>query len=251
MFLVTGAVLLTVGYVLVRHNLRARPNFGAVRHELGLPAVPRVLHAAARLRPGLLEYRAVARGRQGQFASDTLHRLLIEYVVALVVMTAISVAAGWVLAGRALAPLRAITATARRVSGENLGERIDLTVLPTSSRSWRTRSTGCSSGSMRRSPASGDFVANASHELRTPLAIMRTEVDVALADPNASVAELRAMGEAVRETVDRSEGLIEALLLLARSEATSGREEPIDLAELAGGLHHRPAGAVRAVPGSP
>jgi hypothetical protein len=77
------------------------------------------------------------------------------------------------------------------------------------------------------------FVANASHELRTPLAIMRTEVDVALADPVASREELRTMGEAVRETIDRSEGLIEALLMLARSEAISGREDRVDLTELA------------------
>ena len=77
------------------------------------------------------------------------------------------------------------------------------------------------------------FVANASHELRTPLAIMRTEVDVALADLGASTGELRGMGEAVRETIDRCERLIESLLMLARSEAATGREEPTDLAALA------------------
>ena len=77
------------------------------------------------------------------------------------------------------------------------------------------------------------FVANASHELRTPLAIMRTEVDVALADPDASVAELREMGEAVRDMVDRCERLIASLLLLARSEAAAGHEEPVDIAALA------------------
>ena len=60
------------------------------------------------------------------------------------------------------------------------------------------------------------FVANASHELRTPLAIMRTEVDVTLSDPDPTVDELRAMGEAVRETIDRCELLIAGLLMLAR-----------------------------------
>ena len=69
--------------------------------------------------------------------------------------------------------------------------------------------------------------------LRTPLAIMRTEVDVALADPDAGARELRQMGEAVRETVDRCERLIESLLTLARSEAATGREEPVDLSALA------------------
>ncbi len=62
---------------------------------------------------------------------------------------------------------------------------------------------------------------------------MRTEVDVSLADPDASVEELRRMGDAVRETVDRCERLIEGLLMLARSEAATGREEPADLAALA------------------
>jgi signal transduction histidine kinase len=42
------------------------------------------------------------------------------------------------------------------------------------------------------------------------------------------------MGEAVRDTVDRCERLIASLLLLARSEAATGHEEPVDIAALAG-----------------
>ncbi len=83
--------------------------------------------------------------------------------------------------------MRAIAATARRVSGENLGERIALNgpadelkeLADTFDRMLERLDSAFAS--QRR------FVANASHELRTPLAIMRTEVDVALADPNASV----------------------------------------------------------------
>jgi signal transduction histidine kinase len=63
---------------------------------------------------------------------------------------------------------------------------------------------------------------------------MRTEVDVTLADPDASAVELRQMGEAVRETVDRCESLIAGLLMLARSQAAAGRDEPVDIASLAG-----------------
>jgi signal transduction histidine kinase len=62
---------------------------------------------------------------------------------------------------------------------------------------------------------------------------MRTEIDVSLADPDASRAELRGMGEAVRETIDRCERLIDGLLFLARSEAARGGDEPVDLALLA------------------
>ena len=67
------------------------------------------------------------------------------------------------------------------------------------------------------------FVANASHELRTPLAVMRTEVDVTLADPEADVAEFRRMASVVRDASERANALVESLLVLARTEAQAGR----------------------------
>jgi signal transduction histidine kinase len=218
-FLITGAVLLTIGYFLVRSNIRGHHIFRA----LGLRPPP-FAHV-----PGSGVIRAV----QQQIENDALNRLLAEYVLALGAMTMVAVGTGWLLAGRALRPLRDITATARRVSGENLGERIGLVGPADELKQLADTFDGmlerldAAFGSQRH------FVANASHELRTPLAIMRTEVDVTLADPDASADELRSMGEAVRETIDRCERLIESLLMLARSEAAAGREEPVDLSALA------------------
>ena len=74
------------------------------------------------------------------------------------------------------------------------------------------------------------FVANASHELRTPLSIIRTEVDVALADPDATPEELRRMGEVVRSGDGRSDALIDGLLVLARSDRGPAALTPVDLA---------------------
>ena len=148
-------------------------------------------------------------------------------------MTMVSVLAGWLLAGRALRPLREITATARRVSGENLGERIGLVGPADELRELADTFDGMLERLDAAFASQRHFVANASHELRTPLAIMRTEVDVALAEPDPDVSELRGMGEAVRETVERCERLIEALLMLARSEAAAGHEEAVELGALA------------------
>jgi signal transduction histidine kinase len=232
-FLITGAVLLTLGYLLVHHNLDAATNYQAVRAQLKKEGIP-VLGSfpGPPFRPSFGS--SVVEIARQQLRDDALHRLLIEYVLALGLMTIVSVVAGWLLAGRALSPLRRITATARRVSVENLGERIALSGPADELRELADTFVGMLVRLENTFQSQRHFVANASHELRTPLAIMRTEVDVALADPDASEGDLRRMGEAVRETIDRCERLLESLLMLARSEAAAGREERVDLASLAG-----------------
>ncbi len=225
-FLLTGAVLLTIGYALVRHNV------GGIRfrRQFGAPGIPPALRPGFGATPSEL---ALVKDVHKQLVAGALHRLLAEYLLALGAMTLVSVATGWWLAGRALRPLREITATAHRVSGENLGERIGLSGPADELKELADTFDGMLGRLDAAFASQRHFVANASHELRTPLAIIRTEVDVALADSHASTGELRSMGEAVRETVDRCERLIESLLMLARSEAGAGREEPVDLAALA------------------
>jgi signal transduction histidine kinase len=228
-FLVTGAVLLTIGYLLVRNNLRTHHSIRLELKRLGIRPVAGDFGVAPKSPEGRLIHTV-----EQQILGGALHRLLIEYGVALIAMTGISVVIGWLLAGRALAPLRKITATARRVSSENLGERIALGGPADELKELADTFDGMLSRLDGAFASQRHFVASASHELRTPLAIMRTEVDVALADPDVGIDELVAMGEAIRETVDRCERLIASLLVLARSEAAAGHEQPVDVAALAG-----------------
>jgi signal transduction histidine kinase len=232
-FLITGAILLTLGYLLVRHNLDTRGNFRQELARLGVRSTPGAPFFGRGFSPGSPDFRLYAALR-AQLRADELHRLLIEYLAALGAMTAVSVAAGWLLAGRALRPLRQITATARRVSGENLGERIALKGPADELKELADTFDGMLVRLDSAFASQRHFVANASHELRTPLAVMRAELDVSLADPGASEQDLRRMGEEVRDALDRSERLLEGLLMLARSEAATGREEPVNLAALAG-----------------
>jgi signal transduction histidine kinase len=208
-FLVAGAALLTVSYILVRNNL----NPG----DVGIGG------------PGDEVRRAVQR----EVADDALHHLRVQYALALAALTALSVLLGWMLAGRALRGLQEITATARRVSQDNLDERIaldgprdELKELADTFDAMLERLSSAFASQRR-------FVANASHELRTPLTVMRTELEVTLADPDATNAELREMAEAVHEAMDRTERLVQALLMLARSEGAIGRRDPVDLAAAA------------------
>jgi signal transduction histidine kinase len=150
---------------------------------------------------------------------------------ALVVVAAAMVS--WVLAGHVLRPVHEVTATARRLSAESLDERIDLE----GPRDEVAELADTFDAMLDRLQAAFDaqrrFVANASHELRTPLAVLRTEIDVTLADPDADVAELRRMAGVLRDATRRAEGLVEGLLLLARTEAAehraAGGDEPVDL----------------------
>jgi signal transduction histidine kinase len=161
------------------------------------------------------------------------HDLMVKGVIALLVIGGAGLVGAYLVSGRALRPLHQVTAAARRHSTATLEQRIDhvgpddeVKELADTFDAMLDR-LSAAFGSQQR------FVANASHELRTPLAVMRTEIDVTLADPDASVAELRRMGTVVRAASDRANDLIEALLLLARTEAQAGRldrQTPVDLA---------------------
>ena len=77
------------------------------------------------------------------------------------------------------------------------------------------------------------FVANASHELRTPLTVIRTEAEVTLADPDASVEQLRDMGRVIIEATEDTEELLEGLLALATTAHGARADEPVELGALA------------------
>ena len=78
------------------------------------------------------------------------------------------------------------------------------------------------------------FVANASHELRTPLSAGRALLQVAVADPDATVDSLKAACQEILDLGDHPEHLIAALLTLATSQRGLARAEPLDLADLTG-----------------
>jgi signal transduction histidine kinase len=84
------------------------------------------------------------------------------------------------------------------------------------------------------------FVADASHELRTPLAILRTELELALAE-GRSPEELRAALASAAEETDRLTQLSEDLLLIAQTERGELplRLEPVELAAVLGSVERR------------
>jgi len=155
---------------------------------------------------------------QDMLRSQTLRRLLREGLIVLVLVVAAGVGAAYVLAGRVLKPLQQITSTARRLSAEQLDERIALPGPDDELKDLADTFDAMLDRLQTAFEAQRRFVADASHELRTPLAVMRTEVDVALADPDASAADLRTAATVVRDATMRADRLVDSLLLLATTD---------------------------------
>ncbi|HEV7625330.1 MAG TPA: ATP-binding protein [Streptomyces sp.] len=232
MFLIAGMVLLTIIYLLAAQAL----------HE-GSKLPFRILNANAQLTsdscPGLtgtlpseqfMERLGDCTDAQRAIALD---ELLQRSLLALLGLAVAAFAFGYVMAGRVLAPLGRITRTARQVAGSDLHKRIELEGPDDELKELSDTFDDMLDRLDRAFTAQQRFVANASHELRTPLAINRTLLEVQLSDPQAS-PELQQLGKTLLATNERSELLVEGLLLLARSENEIIDRKPVDLAEVAG-----------------
>jgi signal transduction histidine kinase len=199
------------------------------------------------LAPGLLQHRAwqgaprqplpstVTSGHtSGVFSAFIGSDSFRAAVAAAAIMAVVSLALGWLIAGRFVRPLRSIITTAREISASNLHRRMGLRSGPGGRGDEFTELGDTLDDLFTRLEASFEsqrqFIANASHELRTPLSAGRALLQVAIADPEPSVETLRSTCEELVELGDRQERLIAALLTLANSQRGIGHPEPLDLA---------------------
>ena len=246
LFLVSGAVLLAITYVLVAQRLPEAVAFQKTTHGAG----PGMAPAGRAVVPGHLEVvRHVASGPGGkpvqmparpvnprwvqslinrQRAAE-LRQLLTESGIALAGMALLSIGLGWLVAGRALRPVRAMTSAARRISARSLHQRLAVAGPADELKELGDTFDGLLGRLEESFGAQRQFVANASHELRTPVTRQRTMVEVALADPGATADTLRAVCRRVVAAAEEQERLIEALLALARGQRGLDRREPLDL----------------------
>lgn len=151
-------------------------------------------------------------------------------LVAVMVMLAVGV--GWLMAGRLVRPLRAITASARDISASNLHRRLDLGGHDDEFTELGQTLDDLFARLQASFESQRHFIANASHELRTPLTAGRALLEVAIADPEPTVQTLRATCAELVELSDQQERLIAALLTLANSQRGIEHPEPLDLADI-------------------
>lgn len=243
LFLLAGVLLIAVNFFMVRNSLNIAPDKAVdeVAQEYGIPRELLQFGAPFGSHPGEFQRFVTINGipvgklidaAQRELRAEALRQLWIRSLLALAIMTVITFGLAWLVAGRMLRPLHVITSTARRLSESTLHERIALRGPRDELQDLADTFDDMLGRLDAAFTAQKEFVANASHELRTPLTIIRTEIDVALSDPDISPEELKDMGEAVSEAVDRSERLIDGLLTLAQAESTLDLVD-LDLADVA------------------
>ena len=254
LFLVSGALLLALALVSVRASGSAAVSPTIVTRAVGeghhgalvgpggaefsgQPNIPAQVPPALRQALINLGHAQSQIHRLGALAvsvhGSDLHRQLIWSVIALALMAVASMVLGWLLAGRVLAPLQAITSAAREISASNLHQRLALEGPDDELRELGDTFDELLGRLESSFEAQRQFVANASHELRTPLARLKTLVQVTLADPRATPEALRAAHERVLASEEQLEQLIDALLDLASSERGPQRREALDVGAIA------------------
>ncbi|MFF5922140.1 ATP-binding protein [Streptomyces flavochromogenes] len=178
------------------------------------------------------EVLAITRSVSGAAESAALERLLTVSLIVLLVYAVLSVVLAWWMAGRVLRPVAVITETARRLSGENLHERIALDGPPGELKRLADTFDGMLGRMEGLVSAQQRFAANAAHELRTPVAVQRAAAEIGLAgEPSPDrVARIRAK---LIEVADDSERIIEGLLLLAASDQGLRERRPVAVHEVA------------------
>ncbi|MFF2217254.1 sensor histidine kinase [Streptomyces antibioticus] len=240
MFLIAGILLLSIIYLLAAQAISTgnQPPFKIVnlgvsdQIKVASPDCPAVNQADA-TSVTLTQFNTAISACIDHQRQVALDNLLSRSLLALLGLAVIAFAFGYAMAGRVLSPLGRITRTARAVAGSDLSRRIELDGPDDELKELADTFDDMLERLQRAFTAQQRFVGNASHELRTPLAINRTLLEVHLSDPGAPV-ELQQLGKTLLATNERSEQLVEGLLLLARSDNQIVERKPVDLAEVAG-----------------
>jgi signal transduction histidine kinase len=145
------------------------------------------------------------------------------------ILVALVAGLAWLLAGRALRPVHAVTSRVAEIGSHSLHERVpvpastdEIAELATTMNEMLGRLEASSTTNRR-------LVSDASHELRTPVTVMRTELEVARRDPST---DWDTTGDVLLGELDRLQGMIDDLLLLARGDERALARDEVDVNDI-------------------
>jgi len=167
--------------------------------------------------------------------SDDLELLRGILYLAVAVAVALAGFSGWFLARNALAPVVAMSERARRISAENLEQRLpvanprdELGRLATTFNELLSRLNNAFTEQEQAFAQQRQFMADASHELRTPVSVIRTASEVTLEQQYRENSEYREALVMVGQQARRLTRIVEEMFTLARADAGQRALKPAD-----------------------
>ncbi len=188
---------------------------------------------------------------------EIVEEVAVSFAVALPVGVGLSLVVGRSLTHPTTDRLDEVIASAKRMTGERLDERLPVSPAKDALDELSTALNGVLERIESGVAAQRQFAADASHELRTPLSVISTSLEVARRKPREPGHWERVADETLAE-VRRMSQLVEKLLVLARTGEAGLHHAPTDLRALAAGavdrasvLAHERGVALELTPGGP
>jgi signal transduction histidine kinase len=146
---------------------------------------------------------------------------------------AVSLGVAWLVSGRVLRPIERISALAGRIEATTLSQRLALEGHDHELKRLADAFDGMLARLESAFALQRRYIAEVSHELRNPLAVIRTNLDVALAEQHAPADVLRSHAGVALRATDRMSGVVSDLLAVARLETPGSRAREVDLGKTA------------------
>ena len=175
-----------------------------------------------------VEYRAI----ESIYNEVVLDRVAQFTIIALVALFLLSIVVGWVMSGRVLKPVEAITSVAREIEAPDLSRRIDLKGPDDELKRLASTFDGMLDRLDAAFTSQRQFLADTSHDLRTPLAVIQSNIELVAEDAGASIAEWQEAGGIVRRNTEKMSKMIDGLLATARLQTGRAQSVMVDLSDL-------------------
>lgn len=163
---------------------------------------------------------------------ETLNTVAALLAVAVPLLLALVALTTWLVTGRALRPVALIRREVDGITAEHLDRRVPVPATGDEIAALAATMNGMLDRLDDAARAQRRFVSDASHELRSPLATLRQHAELAQLHPETTSAE--ELAEVVHDEGLRLQGIVDALLLLARlGEGAADAVEAVDVDDIA------------------
>lgn len=147
----------------------------------------------------------------------TLHAVAAASIVLVPIIVIVTSVGGWLIAGRALAPLSAIDSALREIQATDLSKRVEVNPADRDLHALVVTINGLMARLDRAFDDLRKFAADASHQLQTPLAVMKGTIDLLARGPHAT-QRAALLNDLDKEVADMS-AVVSDLQMLSLADA--------------------------------